>query len=90
MEPSDPLFNHLSKINNLIDKIMLNSIMYVFDKLVNNLSNVSDFLMSFSNLLLKELHSHNTSGSQQYLLNVPKTDTQVFDSNSIKINLINY
>ena len=47
------------------------------------------FLTSFSNLLIKKLHSHNTSGSQQYLLNVPKTNTQAFGSNSIEIKLIN-
>ena len=33
MEPFKLLFNHLNKINNLMNKIMLNNI-YVFDKLV--------------------------------------------------------
>ena len=37
----------------------------------------------------KELHNHNTRGSQQYLLNIPKTNTQMFGSNSIKIKSIN-
>ena len=90
MEPSEPLFNHLDKINNLMNKVISKNITYVFDKLVDNLSNVSDFFDQFFKPLIKELRIHNTSGSQQYLLNVPKTNTQVFVSNSININLINY
>ena len=39
--------------------------------------------------VFKELHNHNTRGSQQYLLNIPKTNTQMFGSNSIKIKSIN-
>ena len=35
------------------------------------------------------MHNHNTSGPQQYLLNIPKTDTYMFGSNSIKIKSIN-
>ena len=38
---------------------------------------------SFRNL------NHNTKGSQQYILNVPKTNPQIFGSNSIKIESIN-
>ena len=90
MEPSEPLFNHLNKINNLMNKIIWKNITYVIDKLVDILSNVLDFFDQFFKSLIKELHIHNTSGSQQYLLNVPKTNTQVFVSNSININLINY
>ena len=95
MEPSEPLFNHLDKINNLMNKVISKNITYVFDKLVDNLSNVSDFFDQFFKPSIKELRIHNISGSQQYLLNVLKTNTQVLvlgkcNSNSVNINLINY
>ena len=55
--------------------------MFVFDNLANNLPAVFDqFFKPF-----KELHNHNTRGSKQYLLNIPKTNTEMFGSNSIKI-----
>ena len=47
------------------------------------------FLASFSKPLIKKQPSDNTNESQQYLLNVRKTNTQGFGSNSIKIKLIN-
>ena len=84
MEPSEPLYNQL-KINNLKNNIILNNCLFVFDKLANNLPDVFDqFFKPF-----KELHNHNTRGSQQCLLNIPKTNTQMFGSNSIKIKSIN-
>ena len=84
MEPSEPLYNQL-KINSLKNNIILNNCLFVFDNLTNNLPDVFDqFFKPF-----KELHNHNTRGSQQYLLNIPKTNTQMFGSNSIKIKLIN-
>ena len=84
MEPSEPLYNPL-KINSLKNNIILNNCLFVFDNLTNNLLDVFDqFFKPF-----KELHNHNTRGSQQYLLNIPKTITQMFGSNSIKIKSIN-
>ena len=83
MEPSEPLYNQL-KINSLKNNIILNNCLFVFDNLTNNLPNVFDqFFRPF-----KELHNHNTRGSQQYLLNIPKTNTQMFGSNSTKIKSI--
>ena len=83
-EPSEPLYNRL-KINSLKSNIILNNCLFAFDKLANNLPYVFDqFFKPF-----KELHNHNTRGSQQYLLNIPKTNTQMFGSNSIKIKSIN-
>ena len=79
MEPSEPLYQKL-KINKLKNNI-LNNCLFIFDKLTNNLPDVFDqFFQS-----LKEQHNHYTRGSQQYLLNIPKTNTQMFVSNSIKI-----
>ena len=73
MEPSEPLYNQL-KINGLKNNIVLNNCLFVFDNLTNNLPDVFEqFFKSF-----KELHKHNTSGSQQYLLHIPKTNTQMF------------
>ena len=73
MEPSEPLYNQL-KIYSLKNSIILNNSLFVFDNLTNNLPRVFDqFFKPF-----KELHNHNTRGSQQYLLNIPKTNTQRF------------
>ena len=83
MEPSEPLYQKL-KINKLKNNIMLNNCLSVFDILTNNLANVFDQFFQ----PLKEQHNHNTRGSQQYLLNIPKTNTQTFGSNSIKIKSI--
>ena len=84
MEPSEPLYSQL-KINSLKNNIILNNCLFVFDNLTNNLPDVFD---QFSKPF-KELHNHNTKGSQQHLLNIPKTNTQMFGSNSIKIKSIN-
>ena len=60
-------------------------IRFVFNKLTNNLPDVAEkFFKPF-----KGLHNQNTMGSQQYLLNIPKTNTQMFGSNSTKIKSIN-
>ena len=83
MEPSEPLYNQL-KINSLKDSIILNNCLFVFDNLTNNLPDVFDQFVK-----PKELHNHNTRRSQQYLLIIPKTNTQIFGSNSIKIKSIN-
>ena len=84
MEPSEPLYNHL-KINSLKNNIILKNCLFVFDKLANNLPNIFDqFFKPF-----KELHNHKSRASQQYLLNTPKTNIQIFGSNSIKIKSIN-
>ena len=70
MELSEPLYNQL-KIYSLKNSIILSNSLFVFDNLTNNLSRVFDqFFKPF-----KELHNHNTRGSQQYLLNIPKTNT---------------
>ena len=83
MEPSELLYQKL-KINKLKNNIILNKSLFVFDKLTNNLPDVFDqFFQS-----LKEQNYHNTRESQQYLLNIPKTYTQMFGSNSIKIKSI--
>ena len=83
-EPLKPLYNQL-KINSLKNNIILNNFLFVFDKLANNLPDVFDqFFKPF-----KKLHNHNTRESQQYLLNIPKTNTQMFGSNLIKIKSIN-
>ena len=79
MEPSEPLYQKL-KINKLKNNI-LNNCLFIFDKLTNNLPDVFDQFFQ----PLKEQHNHYTRGSQQYLLNIPKTNTQMFGSNSIKI-----
>ena len=72
MEPSEPLYNQL-KINSLKNNVILNNCLFVFDNLTNNLPDVFDqFFKPF-----KELHNHNTRGSQQYLLNIPKTNTSI-------------
>ena len=80
MEPSEHLYQKL-KINNLKNNIILNNCLFVFDKLTNNLPDVFDqFFQPF-----KEQHNRNTRRSQKYLLNIPKTNMQMFGSNSIKI-----
>ena len=53
-------------------------------QLFNHLPDV--FNQSFQ--LFKEQHNRNTKGLQQYLLNIPKSKTQMFRSNSIKIKSI--
>ena len=79
MEPSEHLYQKL-KINNLKNNIILNNCLFVFDKLTNNLPDVFDqFFQPF-----KEQHNRNTRRSQKYLLNIPKTNMQMFGSNSIK------
>ena len=83
MEPSELLYQKL-KINKLKNNIILNNSLFVFDKLTNNLPDVFDqFFQS-----LKEQNYRNTRGSQKYLLNIQKTNTQMFGSNSIKIKSI--
>ena len=83
MEPSEPLYQKL-KINKLKNNIILSNCLFVFDKLTNNLRDVLDqFFQPF-----KEQDNHNNRGSQQYLLNIPKTNTQMFSFNSIKIKSI--
>ena len=81
MEPSEPLYQKF-KINKLKNNI-LNNCLFIFDKLTNNLPDVFyHFFQPF-----KEQHNHYTRGSQQYLFNTPKTNVQMFGSNSIKIKL---
>ena len=71
MEPSELLYNQL-KINSLKNNIILNNCLFVFDNLTSNLLDVFDqFFKPF-----KELHNHKTRGTQQYLLNISKTNTQ--------------
>ena len=82
MEPSEPLYQKI-KINKLKNNI-LNNCLFVFDKSTNNLPDVFDQFFQ----PLKKQHILNTKGSQQYLLNIPKTNTQMFGSNSIKIKSI--
>ena len=83
IEPSEPLYQKL-KINKLKNNIILSNCLFVFDKLTKNLPDVFDqFFQPF-----KEQHNHNTRGSQQYLLNIPKTNTQMFGSSSIKIKSV--
>ena len=80
MELSEPLYNQL-KINRLKNNVILNNCFLSLIKLANNIPDVFDqFFKPF-----KELNNHNARESQQYLLNVLKTNTQMFGSNSIKI-----
>ena len=72
MELSEPLYQKL-KINKLKNNI-LNNCIFVFDKLTNNLQDVSDQYFQ----PLKEQHNHNNRGSRQYLLNIPKTNANVW------------
>ena len=82
MKPSEPLYQKL-KINKLKNNIILNNCLFVFDKLTNNLPDVFDqFFQS-----LKEQRNHNTRGSQQYLLNIPKTNTKIFNKNYVNKRL---
>ena len=54
-------------------------------KLATNIADVvNQFFKAF-----KELHSHNTRRSQQYLLNISKANTQTLGSNSVKTKSIN-
>ena len=80
MELSQPLYQKL-KINKLKNNIILSNCLFIFDKLTNNLPNVFDQFFK----PIKEQHNHYTRGSQQYLFNMPKTNTQMFEFNSIKI-----
>ena len=83
MKPSEPLYQKL-EINQLKNNIILSNCLFVFDKLTKNLPDVFDqFFQPF-----KEQHNHNTRGSQQHLLNIPKTNTQMFGSSSIKIKSV--
>ena len=83
MEPSEPLYQKL-RTDKLKNNIILNNCLFTFDKLTNNIRDV--FGQFFQPL--KEQHNYYTRGSQQYLLNIPKTNTQMFGSNSIKIKSI--
>ena len=76
MELSEPLYQKL-KINKLKDNIILNDCIFIFDKLTNNVLNVFDQFFQPH----KEEHNQYTRRSQQYLLNIPKTNTQMFGSN---------
>ena len=79
-EPSDPLYaNH--KIFKLQNIIALNNCLFIYDQLYDNLPN------TFSNYfkLLKNEHRHNTRGSNYFILNVPRVNTETCGSNSIKI-----
>ena len=79
MEPSETLCNKL-KINSLKNNIILNKCLFVFDKLANNLPDVfNQFFKPFT-----EQQNYNTKVSQQYLIHVPETNTQMFGSNSVK------
>ena len=67
MEPSEPLYQNL-KINKLKNNIILNSCLFVFDKLTNNLPDVFDqFFQSF-----KEQHNHNTRDHNNIYLTFQK------------------
>ena len=83
MKPSEPLYQKL-EINQLKNNIILSNCLFVFDKLTNNLPDVLDQFFQ----PLEEQHNHNTRGSKQYLLNIPKTNALMFGSNSIKIKSI--
>ena len=78
-----PLYQKL-KIDKLKNNIILNKCLVVFEKLTNNLPDAFDQFFQ----PLKEQHNHSTKSSQQYLLNNPKTNTQITGSNSIKIKSI--
>ena len=73
------------KNNSLKNNIILNNCLLVFDKLANNFPDDSD---QFSKTF-KDVHNRNTRELQQYLLNIPETNTQMLGSNSIKIKSIN-
>ena len=83
MEPSEPLYQKF-KIDKLKNNIILKICLFVFDELTNNLPDIFDQFFQ----PVKKQHNHNTRGSQQYLLNIPKANTQVFGYNSIRTNSI--
>lgn len=77
MESSEPLHNQL-KINSLKNNIILSNCLFQM------------FLNSFSNLLRNQLPKYQRQvGFHQHILNVPKLNTQMFGSNSLKIKSIN-
>ena len=80
IEPSDPLYANL-KILKLQNIITLSNCLFIYDHLCDNLQN------AFSNYfkLLKDQHRHNTRGSNQFTLNVPRVNTGTYGSNSVKI-----
>ena len=84
-EPSDPLYaSH--KILKLQNMITLNNCLFIYYQLCDKLPN------AFSNYfkLLKDQHKHNTRSSSQFILNVPRVNTETYGSNSIKIKAIKY
>ena len=82
-EPLDPLYaNH--KILKLQNIITLNNCLFIYDQLCDNLPN------AFSNYfkLPKNQRRHNTRGSNQFTLNVPRVNTETYGSNFVKIKAI--
>ena len=81
-EPSDPLYtNHKTlKLQNIIT---LNDWLFIC-KLCDNFPN------AFSNYfkLLKDQHRHNTRGSHQFTLNLPRANTETYGSNSCQVKAI--
>ena len=63
MEPSEPPYQKL-KTNKLKNNIILNSCLFVFDNLTNNLLDVFDQFFQ----PLKEQHKHNTRGHNNIYL----------------------
>ena len=68
--PSAPLYT-ATKIFNLTNIITLKNCMLVFDHLNSSLPAIFNDLFK----LFKEKHSHNTSGTRRYVLNIPKMKT---------------
>ena len=82
-ESSDLLYVN-PKILKLQSIISWNNCLFIYDQLCDNLPN------AFSNYfkLLKDQHRHNTRGSNQFTLNVPRVYTETYGSNSVKIKAI--
>ena len=65
--------------------IVITTDLIFLSNITKNLPEAFDqFIQSF-----KQQNNRNNRGSQQYLRNTPKTDKQIFGSNSIKIKSIN-
>ena len=62
----------------------MNNCLFIYDQVCDNLPN------GFSNYckLLKDQHCHNTRGSNQFILNIPRVNTETCGSNSVKIKSI--
>ena len=74
-EPSDPLYasHKILKLQNIITS---NNCLFIYDQLCDNLLNA--FSSYFR--LLKNQHRHNTTGSNHFNLNIPRVNTETYET----------